>query len=353
LKLNLIDPSPAPQESNARLHKWVGLKLTVFFSRNRAAFIFTVVTLLCLFGIPSQTTAVVFWPVFYVCSHLPFWGISPALGETAVLSLAYFTRVLLFSFFYALAVWLFILWAWRHSSTGCKLALGTCIPAAFVFWRGLAAYQERIDWTSRGLNPGRPGFKPAVVLLAGTLDYESTDLADQRHSGTALFEIWMRGADYYFADRWHGSYSKYGSWDAVTVVLPNFEGNRHSGYSGRGRRGGSGQSSGSTSNSLPGQSMWRGSEFIGGAVPNSPLGPGGNVVFSEPKVFGPYQIPQRIEWRQGSRREVLHVRRVEFHNEPGTNWFLATKRKYFGDKEGPPQRVQSLLEDAGWSGKKN
>jgi hypothetical protein len=90
--------------------------------------------------------------------------------------------------------------------------------------------------------------------------------------------------------------------------------------------------------------------LIGAAAPDEVLIRGATERFSKLKQFGPFQIPERIEWMEGDRREVLQVRRVEFLNEPGTNWFLMVKQKYFDHGEESRQLWKTNLNEAGWSG---
>jgi hypothetical protein len=284
------------------------------------------------------------WPVYYLVSHLPWGRGDSTLGYVVALALA---------LVYLFGLWLVIVWGWRRSSRGFKLALAGCALASVGCYWGLNAYRERIDWTSRGLNPARPGFKPAVVLLAGTFDYRFTGWETGKpYSGTARFEIRMRGADYYYAERWTGHQGKYGSWDALRLSLPDFSGTWNRSYSGSGRHGRGGSSAASDETLLAARRLWNGPEFIGASAADEYSIGRATERFSKLKQHGRFQIPERIEWTEGDRREVLHVRRVEFLHEPSTGWFRMIKQKYFDRGDGSRQFWKTNLNEAGWAGEK-
>jgi len=223
---------------------------------------------------------------------------------------------------------------------------------------GFKAYGERIDWTSRGLNPDRPGFKPVVVLLAGTFDFSFTE-SDARPPGsmppppgTARFEIRMRGADYYYAKRWRGNPGIYQSFDSLTLSLPDCSGTWDYSRTGSGIRGEGGGNPVSDDSLQVGRRLWRGDEFIGAAAADAVSSKGETERFSELKQFGRFQIPERIEFTNSSRREVLHVLRVEFLNQPDTNWFQMIYQKYF-DRNGLGGPLwKTNLNEAGWWGER-
>jgi hypothetical protein len=189
-----------------------------------------------------------------------------------------------------------------------------------------------------------------VVLLAGTFDYQVTsELTGHFSRGTARFEIRMRGADYYYAERWTGHQRKRGSWDALTLSLPQFSGRWNRSYAGTGHKGRGGSAPSSDDTLLVARRLWRGDEFIGAAAADEFSLRGATERFSRLKHAGRFHIPQRIEWSDGNRREVLHVRRVELLNEPGTNWFAQIQQKYFGDLEDRARLRGTNLDEAGWA----
>jgi energy-coupling factor transporter transmembrane protein EcfT len=250
--------------------------------------------------------------------------------------------------------WFVVLWGWLHSSRGFKMVFGGCAVASLLCFWGLKAYKERIDWTSYGLNPDLPGFKPTVVVLAGTFVYRFKDDENEYvHSGTARFEIRMRGAEYYYAERWHGYPSKNGSWDALYLGLPEFYGVRNSSRTGSGRHGGGWSSPASPDEEkrlLVARRLWRGQEFIGAKSSDDYTLGHAKERFSELRQFGRFQIPMHIEWSEGGGWESFRVRRVEFLPGPDTNWFEMIGQKYFTERRTLPIVTSKTYDEAGWAG---
>ncbi len=104
---------------------------------------------------------------------------------------------------------------------------------------------------------------------------------------------------------------------------------------------------------LVGRRLWRGDEFIGASAADEVKIRGATERFSNLKKFGRFQIPRRIEFTERDTREVLRVRRVEFLNRPGTNWFFAINQKYWEHGEGRSQMWKTNLNEAGWAGERN
>jgi hypothetical protein len=252
-------------------------------------------------------------------------------------------------------LWLVIVWGFRYTSRGFKLVLALCALAGWASSWGLKAYCERIDWTGRGLNPDRPGFKPAVVLLAGTVDFGFTSPGagapgnEHPPSGTARFEIRMRGTDYYYAQRWTGWRWKYGSWEDLQMSLPDFSGIMDHSYVGSGHHGGGTSSDSSNEGLLVARRLWRGEEFVRAAAADEYSLGDAKERFSELKQFGRFRIPKRIEFTERELHEILHVRRVEFLNQPDTNWFWLIKQKYFDRNQ---SAWSTNLNEAGWAGER-
>jgi hypothetical protein len=260
---------------------------------------------------------------------------------------------LLHVFLCLFGVWFVYVWGWRRFSGGFKLALTLCALASFGGWWSLKSQEERTDWTSHSLNPERPGFKPAVVLLAGTYDFNfygsphGPPDSSWIPAGSAQFEIRMRSGNYYYADRWTKTTLHEGSFDALLLSMNSFVGSWDYVAGGSGIRCHHWQME-TNDGLLPLRRLWRGDEFIGAADVLAVSTNGTTEQFSELKQFGPYQIPQRIEITDSSRHEVYHVRRVEFLNEPDTNWFWWIREKYFdGNSRGSPL-WKTNLNEAGW-----
>jgi hypothetical protein len=245
------------------------------------------------------------------------------------------------------AFWYAVVWGMRCGSRGFKWALLFCVAAIAAWAWGFDAYRDRPDWTSRGLNPERPGFAPPVVLLAGT--YESR--ISPNPSGSGRFEFRMRGSDFHYAERWTGHRGRCGSSDILSLSVPEFSKTKAEYfpchwmvvYRFKKRP---------ADELYPaiGRSLWCGEEFVG-ADGRTEFSMGKiDVRFSELKQFGRFQIPMRMEWSNAGRGEILHVRRVEFLTEPGTNWFHTIRRKHFESSATALRGAGTDLNEAGWNG---
>jgi hypothetical protein len=189
-----------------------------------------------------------------------------------------------------------------------------------------------------------------MVLLAGTFDYNLTGMdTGQHYTGTARFEIRMRGAGYYYAERWIGSSWKYTSWDNLTLLTPEAGWSWTRSYSGSGHHGRGGGIGGEQLRVA--RRLWRGNEFVGAAAPDEVKVGQASERFAELKTYGRFTIPMRIEFAEPDRHEVFHVRRVEFLSQPSTNWFHAINEKYFGRFSGRTNAWRTDLNEAGWSGR--
>ena len=311
------------------------------------AFLLAVATLFLLFLYPtrglSRYAEWLFWPLIALAPRLPV----PRGNH----SFQVFTMLVL-GLAYVFGVWFLIIWGLRRSSWGFKLALAVYAVACIGTWWGLKAYREPVDWTERGLNPALPGLKPPVVLLAGTFDYQFTGMDTGWHyTGRARFEIRMRGTDYYYAERWTGSHWKYNSWDNLTLLTPDAGWNWTRSYAGSGHHGRGGGISGDEL--LVARRLWRGNVFFGATAPDEVRAGQASESFAELKTYGRFKIPMRIEFAERDRREVLHVRRVEFLSQPSTNWFHAIKEKYCGSFSGRTNLWRTNLNEAGWSGQRS
>jgi hypothetical protein len=326
------------------------------------AFLLAIVTILLeLIPLPGDIVRllnVLFLPLGYVTEYLFGW-----LGEP---SKAFLWVSVLLSVGYLSCLWLLIILGFRRSSTGLKIALALCALATWGVSTELNAYRERIakardewvDWTSRGLNPNSPGFKPETVVLAGTFEFNLTGSSSdppgtpRPYAGTARFEIRMRGADYYYAERWMGHLWVYGSWDQLLLSLPDYSGAWNRSYSGSGHHGRGTSGEGSYEGLLLARRLWRGEDFIGAEASDEVSIKGATERFSDLLQYGPFKIPERIEFmdKDQGQDEVYHIRKVEFLKEPDTNWFRLIQQKYFEHND---SLRSTNLNEAGWSGEKN
>ncbi len=160
----------------------------------------------------------------------------------------------------------------------------------------------------------------------------------------------MRGADYYYAERWKGKFDRQGSWDALTLAMPDFYGTWNRSITITGGHGRGGGSDHRYEGLLVARRLWQGPEFIGATAADEFTLPRATERFFDLKPFGRYQIPQRIEWSEGDSYEVLHIRRVEFLNAPSTNWFGTIREKYFEHGENQRELWKTNLHEAGWAG---
>jgi len=215
-----------------------------------------------------------------------------------------------------------------------QIAIVVLIVVGFVLGFVVRERSLGVDWTAHGLNPDRPGLKPQVVILSGTFSYWANDLSvNQVKSGSGFFEIRIRGSDYYYCRKWNDPEWKIGSWYEVELAIPDFAG--HWGLS-RGRlgsRGGGGSGYGSPDDLMPARRLWNGKSFVGANTNELEVEtyPGRQQeMFKKLKKVGPYLIPKQIRYLEGDRREENYtICKVEFWNEPSTNWYWEVKRKYF------------------------
>lgn len=213
---------------------------------------------------------------------------------------------------------------WAIASRTLRWVLVGYVGLCLATWWGLTAYENRIDWTSRGLNPDRAGFDPQVVVLAG-------DVSTRR--GKANFEIRMRGWDSYYLKQWKGHPPKPRSRTFMQVACHGEGaswGTRHGRF---GSKGGGGGIRADETALLVARRLWDGDKFVGvieGAErAQDDRFAGATEEFSQMFTHGPWLIPGQIEFiRDGRSKEVYRVRRVEFQTEPVEIWFENVKRKH-------------------------
>lgn len=222
---------------------------------------------------------------------------------------------------------------WMTSSRHLHIALVAYIVLCFATYKSHQWYSTRLDWTSRGLNPDRPGFEPQVVVLSGEFDFWFHDsLINQSKSGHAFFEIRMRGHNYYYCRKWHGYDWRVGSWFRVEIA------NHGEGWSwGLASLSHTTRGTGGSwhRDNLLAQRLWDNKKFVG-ADPNNlaieeSKWPNRKEGFGKLVKVGRWMIPTRIHIsNEGSdaRNENYYIKKIEFLPTPDTNWFEHVMAKY-------------------------
>ena len=266
-----------------------------------------------------------FWPVLWIVQHSIPHTFQPSGGWWILL-------MIIVGFFYAFLVWWLVLFGLFKSSKHFKWSLVFCALLSLGFFYSLKTYKTQVDWTSRGLNPDRTGYKPSVVLLAGTVDYRFTDWETHwLRTGTATFEIRMRGYDSYYEMLWTGNSQTYNTFAFTRIALTNFYGTWNRSFAGSGHHGRGGSSEGAYTGLLPGRRLWNGNEFVGVTGELSANNKNQSEIFSKLRQVGSYKIPGEIEFDEGDHHELFVVRRVEFLPQPSEEWFNLVREKYFGN----------------------
>jgi hypothetical protein len=268
-----------------------------------------------------------FWPLQWLAEHLIPQTFQPSGGWWILCGIT-------IGFFYAYFVWWLILVGFFKSSRHLKFALAACVILGVGLFYLLKSYKNQEDWTARGLNPDRPGYKPAVVLLAGTVDYrfKGSDTG-QFYTGTARFEIRMRGYDLYYEKLWTGNKWIYNSFAFMQLALTNFYGSYNWSYSGSGHHGRGGCNGVGYEGLLPARRLWNGDEFVGASGQLESSHEQQIEIFKKLKQYGPYKIPGEIEFNEGDRHELFLVRKVEFLPQPTPEWFALVRKKHFENDE--------------------
>lgn len=265
-----------------------------------------------------------YWPAIWFLQNIVPHTFHPSGGWWMLLWI-------IVGFLYAYFVWWLVLAGLFKSSHHFKWALVVCSLLAVATFYSFKNYRNHEDWTSRGLNPDRPGYKPAVVLLAGTVDYRFTDWETHwLRTGTAKFEIRMRGYDRYYEMLWTGSSRTYNTFAFTRIALTNFYGTWNRSFAGSGHHGRGGGGEGPYTGLLPGRRMWKGDDFIGAnAEQLTAENKGQNETFKKLRQVGPYKVPSEIQFDEGDHHELFIIRKVEFLPEPVAEWFDLVRKKYF------------------------
>ena len=224
---------------------------------------------------------------------------------------------------------------WMTSSRHMRIALVAYVVLCFGTYGFCQWYSTKIDWTSRGLNPDRSGLEPQVVVFSGEFDYWYKAWGGPK-SGSAFFEIRMRGHEYYYCKKWHGYDWRPGSWFRVEIANHGEGWSDGLAISSGGTRGGGGTWA---SDNLWAQKFWSGQTFVG-ANTNSLfteeyIWPYRKEEFAKLVKVGRWLIPTHIQIADKgneSREENYHIKKIEFLPTPDTNWFEQVMQKYSDPK---------------------
>jgi hypothetical protein len=191
----------------------------------------------------------------------------------------------------------------------------------------------KIDWHKEGIDPDQPGFKPAVVVLAGTYYGSPVTGMYPLPAAHGEFEIIMRGYDYY----WRREFRRatYWSWNAEMVCV-NFYGQK--GIRNRGHSVGGGGTGGFDEEDrlVAARRLWQGTNFVGAT--NSELSAQVKLhghwpvreQFSDLRKVGAFQIPRKIVFdRWDGRQWTYTIKKVAFRSEPDESWFTSERDRLF------------------------
>jgi hypothetical protein len=221
--------------------------------------------------------------------------------------------------------WYYIIKFCLRASRHFQVTIAAVVIVGFIFH----APKSGVDWTSGGLNPNAPGFKPQVVILAGTTE-------------RGFFEIRMRGADYYYCEEWNDPEWENGSWYRLYLAIPDFAQSWGLSRGRFGTRGGGGSWLGRSEDLVLARRLWNGTNFIG-ATTNDTVAeerqPQVREEFEDLEKVGPFLIPKRINFESFSGgSKTYNIKKIEFWNRQSTNWFLDVKRKHF-DRDSSLQTI--------------
>jgi len=259
------------------------------------------------------------WPGMWLARHL---GLSEGWNFMVIITWGLF--VICFIFYIPVKLWM-------TSSRHLHIALVAYVVLCFAMYEFYQWYSTKPDWTSRGLNPDRQGFEPQVVVLSGELDYWYKAWGGPK-SGNAFFEIRMRGSDYYYCRKWHGTEWRPGSWFRVEIAnhgegcswgLATFTDDT---------RGGGGTWS---DNDAWAKTLWAGQTFAGANTNNLVeeqfKWPYRKEEFGKLVKIGKWLIPTRVyigDKGSEAREENYYIKKIEFLPTPDTNWFEQVFQKY-------------------------
>jgi len=220
---------------------------------------------------------------------------------------------------------------WMASSRNLHIALVACVILCFTTYEFYRWYSTKPDWTSRGLNPDRPRFEPQVVVLSGEFDYWYKAWGGPK-SGHAFFEIRMRGSDYYYCRKWHGTEWCPGAWFRVEIANHGEGWSDGLSISSGGTRGGGGSWSDTDAWA---KKFWAGQTFTGANTNNLMeeqfKWPYRKEEFSKLIKVGRWLIPTHVyigDKGNEAQEENYYIKKIEFLPTPDTNWFEEVFQKY-------------------------
>lgn len=234
-------------------------------------------------------------------------------------------------FILLIAIYSGLIRLWLKASRHMRITLGVIVAVAIVIHYSLAHYRDSVDWTSRGLDPERPGFRPAVVWLSGTISYWRETSSGTRR-GEGRFDIIMRGTNHFYFNRWRGRGNVGGDFEEVSSVCEGYAGDWVRRNRGHSTGGGGGHHQGHESRMSPiFQGMWRKDTFVGleGFANTNYHGRKPHLVITETMTVAPYQLPKTFVINSDGGSQTLHVRKVEFLPNPSTNWFIQVFNRRF------------------------
>jgi len=265
------------------------------------------------------------WPGMWLARHL---GLSE--GWNFIVMITWGLFAVYFIFYIPVKLWM-------TSSRHLHIALLAYVVLSFATYEFYQWYSTKTDWSSHGLNPDRAGFEPQVLVLAGEFNFWAHDSSvNMSKSGTAFFEMRMRGSEYYYCRRWNGYDWRPGSW--FNVETANHGEGFHFGLhcSSMGSGGGGGSWYGYN---LAAQRLWNKQEFVGASEDNlvfeETQWPKRKEEFSDLVKVGRWLIPTHIRLTQpgsDAREENYYIKKIEFLPTPDTNWFEQVFQKYAGQK---------------------
>jgi hypothetical protein len=204
------------------------------------------------------------------------------------------------------------------------------------------------------LNAIKGSNTPAVLFLSGkfTETWQPRPGAPTERNGE--FEMYIRGTNSYFLKCWHGDPTnrpgpiagtlsqflpivarRYSGWSQAEIIVDGFDWRIEKRWGRFGSQGGSGSGNGFA----PGRRLWNSSGFIGAieegqinkeceAPPNSDYY--AREIFKDLQIVSGFHIPRVIQFNRYGYSQTYRVKKCEFRDGPGQDWFLAREQEYAG-----------------------
>jgi len=214
------------------------------------------------------------------------------------------------------------------------------------------------------LNEIKGGTTPPVLYLSGAFTETWKPAPGSRTPRRGEFEMYIRGTNYYFLKCWHGNPTNrpgpvaglvgqllpflpfvgrsYSGWSQGRVCVHDFEWTWERRWGRFGKQGGGGGGEGGPNWLAPGRRLWNSSGFVG-ALEEGQVNKEwyATEMFRNLKKVGVYAIPRVIEFNQHDCSQTFRIKRCEFRNDPGPDWFLARKKEYFRGGEEKPRAAET------------